>query len=324
MDKPVKLKSINNVSIVWLEECSEVKYAGYKELIGRLRHPTLPMHFIMTTNPVDEQSWVYSHFFVDEEESRKIVNPETFYKERILVKDGVYYHHSVPDDNMFLPEDYIQDLDDMEIYDPDLYRVARLGRFGSNGMKVLPQFEVMSHSDVMRQVQGIPNVHRFNGMDFGFEVSYNAIVRMAVDDKDKTLYIYDEYYKNKMTDDKTLADLRELKWDKIPIIADSAEPKTIEYLWESGCDIRKCSKFQGSRLENTKKMKRFRRIVVSARCKNTVNEWKNLTYAKDARGKQIYDKFNIDAHTFSAAWYGLDMYDVADVKMRKNNSVKGN
>lgn len=28
MDKPEKLKSINDVSIIWLEECSEVKYAG--------------------------------------------------------------------------------------------------------------------------------------------------------------------------------------------------------------------------------------------------------------------------------------------------------
>jgi phage terminase large subunit len=30
MDKPAKLKSINNVSIIWIEECSEVKYAGLR------------------------------------------------------------------------------------------------------------------------------------------------------------------------------------------------------------------------------------------------------------------------------------------------------
>lgn len=33
-DKPQKLKSINNISIVWLEESSEIKYAGFKELLG--------------------------------------------------------------------------------------------------------------------------------------------------------------------------------------------------------------------------------------------------------------------------------------------------
>ncbi|PAE57858.1 terminase, partial [Bacillus licheniformis] len=41
LDKPAKLKSINNISIIWIEECSEVKYEGFKELLGRLRHPTL-------------------------------------------------------------------------------------------------------------------------------------------------------------------------------------------------------------------------------------------------------------------------------------------
>ena len=36
MDKPEKVKSINGVSIVWLEECSEISYEGYKELLGRI------------------------------------------------------------------------------------------------------------------------------------------------------------------------------------------------------------------------------------------------------------------------------------------------
>ena len=30
MDKPAKLKSINNVSMVWIEECSELKYSGFE------------------------------------------------------------------------------------------------------------------------------------------------------------------------------------------------------------------------------------------------------------------------------------------------------
>ena len=63
MDKPEKLKSLNGVTIVWLEECSEIKYDGYKELLGRLRHPTLKLHFILSTNPVGTDNWVYTHFF---------------------------------------------------------------------------------------------------------------------------------------------------------------------------------------------------------------------------------------------------------------------
>lgn len=82
-------------------------------------------------------------------------------------------------------------------------------------------------------------------------------------------------------------------------------------------------KYIGSRLQNTKKMKRFRKIVCSPRCKNTIRELKELTYKKDNQGNVVYDEFNIDPHTFSALWYALDTYTVADVKKTKTNSKAG-
>lgn len=63
MDNPAKLKSVHNISLIWIEECSEVKYEGFKELIGRLRHPELKLHMICTTNPVGTSNWTYRHFF---------------------------------------------------------------------------------------------------------------------------------------------------------------------------------------------------------------------------------------------------------------------
>lgn len=58
-------------------------------------------------------------------------------------------------------------------------------------------------------------------------------------------------------------------------------------------------KYIGSRLQNTKKIKRFKKIVCSPKCKNTIRELKDLTYAKDSKGNAIYDEFNIDPHTFN-------------------------
>lgn len=60
-----------------------------------------------------------------------------------------------------------------------------------------------------------------------------------------------------------------------------------------------CKKYVGSRLQNTKKLKRFRKIVCSPKCKNTIRELRYLTYKKDAKGNAIYDEFNIDPHTFN-------------------------
>ncbi|MGM0940350.1 MAG: PBSX family phage terminase large subunit [Bacillota bacterium] len=320
MDKPMKLKSINNVSLIWLEECSEIKYAGFKELIGRLRHPKLKLHMILTTNPVDEGNWTYSHFFIKNKgQDNQVIflDDEELYEKRTVVVDDTYYHHSIADDNLFLPESYVQELEKTKVYDLDLYRVARKGRFGVSGTKVLPQFESMPHDQVMKEINAIYKPLYRNGMDFGFEDSYNALLRMAVDDKEKILYIYWEYYSNHKDDPEIFEDLKEFAETKEKIKGDSAEPKTIYYLKKKGLNITGAYKAKGSRLQNTKKMKRFRKIICSDNCPNTIRELRNLTYQKDKQGNTIYDKFNIDPHTFSAMWYGLDDYEVVDLKDKK-------
>ena len=76
-------------------------------------------------------------------------------------------------------------------------------------------------------------------------------------------------------------------------------------------------------MSNTRKIKRFKHIIVSPKCKNVKRELKGLTYKKDRNGNTIYDEFNIDPHTFSAIWYALDKVTVADVKDKKFNSRRG-
>lgn len=325
MDKPKKLKSINNISIIWIEECSEVKYEGFKELIGRMRHPTLPLYMILSTNPVEKANWTYKHFFIDEisEPKRIVLDDEILYEKGEIEINNTYYHHSTADDNLFLPKSYLDDLEDMKNYDKDLYRIARKGRYGVNGILVLPQFEVLEHSQIINKISDIPKKYHRTGMDFGFETSFNAVIKMAIDDKNKILYIYYEYYKNKMTDDKTAKDLIEFKENKELIRADSAEPKTIAFYNQEGFKMIGAKKFQGSRLANTKKVKRFKKIICSDICINTIRELSTLTYAKNKNDEITYDEFNIDPHTFSAIWYGLDGYEVADIKDKKNYSGKG-
>lgn len=317
LDKPAKLKSINGVSIVWLEECSECKYAAFKELRGRLRHLTDTNHIICSTNPVEKANWTYSHYFIDEENDNVVLNDDELYEKRVVITNNTYYHHSTCDDNYYLPQDYIEELEKMKTYDADLYRVARLGRYGVNGTRVLPQFKVMPDKWVQEKISGISSRWYRYGMDFGFETSYNALISMAIDDTNKDLYIFNQYYKNKMTDDKTAIEIADYK-NKL-ITADCAEPKTIKYYQQQGFRMRKCKKFAGSRLQNTKKVKRFRNIYCSDECKDVVKELKNLTYATDAKGNIIYDEFNIDPHSFSAIWYGLDDYEVADLKRVYNS-----
>lgn len=333
MDDTEKIKSLNGVSIIWIEECSEITEAKYLELLGRVRTPGVSMHFILSCNPVGKFNWVYQHFFSKTQEDGSIttvMKEDVLYERKAVVKNRVYYHHSTCDDNPFLPREYIIRLDDMQKYDKALWFVARLGRFGTSGLRVLPQFEVMDAALVNQAVINIEAQWHRIGMDFGFEKSYNAVLKIAVDEKRKWLYIYKEYYKNQMTDDRTAADL--VVWDpgiKEELIkADCAEPKAIQYYKQQGFKMRACKKVadkktEGSRIANTKKCKRFKRIICANTCVNTINELKDLTYKKRPDGSLDYGHFNIDPHTFSAIWYALDDYNVANAKERKNNSIQG-
>lgn len=324
MDNPEKFKSINGVSIVWVEECSEIRYDGYTELLGRIREPNISLHFFLTCNPVGTENWVYSTFFVrtetvldengEEITQEKIVQDvQEVYKRRTLIgKNGIYYHHSLPDDNPFLPQSYLRRLDNIKETDKHLWLVARWGRFGASGTRVLPNFVVAKNAKLFKEkVNSISSQFHFFGFDFGFEESYNALVSCCVDDINKDLYIYDEVYMNKITDDRFArrADVQKTKQraehcDK-SIGADSAEPKAIQFYRQEGFPIFACKKYAGSRLQNTKKMKRFRRIICSPKCKNTIRELKDLTYAKDRQGNIIYDEFNIDPHTFKLQRLGV-------------------
>lgn len=338
MDNPEKIKSIHGVSIVWLEECSEMKFAAFEELLGRIRQPGVSLHFILSCNPIGKENWVYNHFFArldDEGVLHPIIDEKEFYRRKTLVHNGVYYHHSTPDDNPFLPKSYLRRLDKIKDYDYPLWIVARLGRFGASGTRVLPQFEVATNAKLFKEaVLSIPKRFHFFGMDFGFEESFNAVVSMAVDDREKILYVYDEIYRNNITDnhfskiDKMVKLKEKLRGEYKPlnkqIIADNGDPKAIMYYRQEGFPMRGCmNKFQGSRLSNTRKMKRFTRIVCSPKCKNVIRELKDLVYARDAKGNVIYDEFNIDPHTFSAMWYGLDTYNVADIKDLARTSRAG-
>ena len=308
MDNPAKLKSIHDISLIWIEEASEISYNAFKELLGRLRHPSLKLHVILSLNPAAKNNWTYKHFF-----ELRDIDDTTLYRRRTLQTDNTFYHHSTVDDNRFSADEYRLQLDDMKNYDTDLYRVARLGQFGTSGVRVLQQFEIQSSADVMKAVESIPRRLKFVGLDFGFVTSYNACVRCAVDDVDKRLYVYWEWYERGLTDDVIVERLKEFKDTRELIHCDSAEPKTIAYLRKNGINATGCKKFAGSRLYNIRKLKRFKRIICADNCTNCIAELSTLTFKLD-KDDNVTDEFVIDAHTFDAIAYALDNYDVTDLK----------
>lgn len=295
LDKIEKMKGLQSVSLVWVEEASEIKYAGFKELILRLRTREQSLHIILSTNPVSEENWIFSHFFIDKEKDITFLDPEEMYEKRIVKKDDIFIHHSTVDDNPFVPESYVKELDKMKEYDYDLWRVARVGRFGILGKRLFNNIEKAPHDYVKSKLGGC--VFK-NGLDFGFVESYNAFVQVAIDHQNKILYIYNEYYNRGESDAVLVENLAPFK-DKL-IIADSAESKTIAYMRQHKFKILKAKKGPGSVISGIKKLKRFKKIVISDNCPNAQREFSTITFAKDKNDKVIEDKFSLDPHTIKS------------------------
>ncbi|MCY9007181.1 PBSX family phage terminase large subunit [Peribacillus frigoritolerans] len=313
-DSTEKLKSLTNISLCWVEECSEISEAVFKELKGRLRHPTLSLHMLLSTNPVSKDNWSYRFFFKDDLIDWFRVDDEELYEKRVIKRHNTYYHHSVVTDNKFAKKDYIEGLQETKEFDPDYYRIAFEGKFGISGTRVLPQFEVMHSDEMYDAIQKIQNPTRKCGMDFGFSESYNALYRMIIDNDENILYIHWEYYTKGKTDPEIAEDIKEFAFSKELIQADAAEPKTIAFFRQNGFNMRSARKYRGSRFQYTKKVKRFKRIICSDACPNAIRELQYLTFKKDKAGTIKEDEFSTDPHSLSAIWYALSDHNHIDLK----------
>lgn len=118
LDDVEKLKSIYNITGVWIEEATEVLETDFQQLDIRLRGET-PYYkqMIISFNPVSLLHWLKRRFF-DVPDPRARV------------------HESTYRDNRFLPDEDRQTLESFRLTDPYYYQVYALGEWGVTGRTV--------------------------------------------------------------------------------------------------------------------------------------------------------------------------------------------
>lgn len=315
-DKTEKLKSLNGVSIVWLEESEEITYAAFKELIGRLRTQE-KVHFLLSSNPVSMNSWTFKHFIID-----KKIEVEDLYRDRIILTDDTYYHHSTVYDNKYVNEEYKQGLENYKTIDEDLYRIGCLGKFGQLGVKVYNNVELGKKEEVERISKEINARFRFDGMDFGFSISYNAFARCAIDQTNNILYISRTIYNKGLTNGEITEMMKFLLSEFHYITADSSRPELIEEMRRIGLHIRGSKKGVGSVKEGIQKIKSFSKIIVADDCLECYKMMKEWTRKTDKNGIVQEDKFSFDNHFSDAIVYALEEYKRQQYKSG-NITVRG-
>lgn len=124
LDDVEKLKSIYNITIIWVEEASEITEEDFNQLDIRLR-TAFPyrLQMILTFNPVSITHWLKRRFF-DKEDPRARVHESTYL------------------DNRFLIDDAIRTLESFRETDEYYYMVYCLGMWGVTGKTIFPAAQV--------------------------------------------------------------------------------------------------------------------------------------------------------------------------------------
>lgn len=139
------------------------------------------------------------------------------------------------------------------------------------------------------------------GQDFGFASDPSTLVKIAVDEGKKTIYLDECFYKNGLTTNNLFELNRQYAGNRL-IVADRSNPRLIDELKALGNNIVPAVSADGSGVISTGLLTmQDYMIIVTENSTNLMNELKTYVWL-DERGKLAIDKFN---HAIDAARYGF-------------------
>lgn len=282
LDDSEKIKSINGITDIVIEEATEITLDDFTQLNLRLRSkkPNNQIHLMF--NPVSKANWVYKYFFETKPDNCVIV--QTTYK-----------------DNPHLPKEYVESLHALENKNPAYYKIYVRGEFATLDKLVFP----VIHKRIISEDE-LKDAWFWAGMDFGYTNDPTAITWGYYNPIQNDLYITGEYDKIGMTNDVIAETLVSLGLSKEKIVADSAEPKSITELRNLGIKrIIASVKGADSVKNGIDRMQRCN-IIIDERCTKTIEEFENYTWQKDKKtGEYINQPVDSYNHHIDSIRYGI-------------------
>ena len=281
VDMPQKIRGRKR-NILWLNEANEFSFEDWVQLSLRTTE-----NIYLDFNPSDPYSWIYDN----------VMNREdcTFIKSTYL-------------DNPFLPDETIKEIERLRDLDSNYWKIYGLGDMAQPTETIYRQFDIANNVPTEAKLVAI-------GMDFGYSNDPTAIVEVFKLNDD--LYINELLYSKGLTNQDIAERLRELNITRqVEIIADSAEPKSIEELYRQGFNVKGAKKGADSINMGIDILRRFK-LHITKNSTNALNEFKYYKWLTDKNG-HIVNKpaSNQQDHILDAVRY------VALNKLMTNHSGK--
>ena len=293
LDTEEKLLSLTDISTVWVEEAFEVEKNKVEQLNLRMRGAAANQQIILSWNPISKNHWLYN-FTVESPPSSSV------------------FLHSTYKDNPFLSPEYVQTLDELEIRNPARYRVYGLGKWGvdSEGLVITNWRE--EEFDPM-ELAALGYEHRA-GMDLGW-IDKSAIIDTLYDRQNKTIYIFNEFYKSGCQLTELALAIENMNLKKTRIYVDAAEPRSIQFFKNEGINATGCAKGKDS-IKAGLMFLQDHLIIVHPKCINIKTELENFSYIKSKQtGEWTEDTTHEWSHAIDALRYGYsDIYTNKQVK----------
>lgn len=298
LDDPLKVTSITvevgALCRLWIEEAYEIMSEDAFNRLDESIRGQLPAgmyhQVVLTFNPWSDRHWLKKRFF--DESSDNVLAMTTNYL-----------------CNEFLSDSDLALFEEMK-KNPKRYQVAGLGNWGVvEGLVYENWKEQEFNVDAIRGQTGIKSAF---GLDFGYTVDPTALVCMLVDMANKKIYIFDELYETGLTNQQLASRIKDMGYAKEKIRADSAEPKSIEELYQEGLKgITGARKGKDSILNGIQRIQDYE-IIVHPRCVNVLRELSTYQWAKDRFEKYTGKPEDENNHAMDAMRYGLE-----DIKVER-------
>lgn len=296
LDEPMKLTSITvdvgHLCWAWIEEAYEItKESDFDMLDESIRGQVtgdLFKQVTLTFNPWNEGHWIKKKFF-DAELSNDILAKTTNYL-----------------CNEFLDISDLRLFERMKKENPKRYKVAGLGDWGISEGLIYENWEEREFD--IQEILKIPDIESAFGLDFGYTNDPSALFAGLISKERREIYVTDELYKKALTNNKLAEEIKNMGYRKERITADSAEPKSIDELYDLGLKGISGARKGKDSINNGIQFIQGYKIIIHPRCVNFLTEISNYTWAKDKFDKPINKPIDMFNHLMDAMRYALEKF----------------
>lgn len=291
LDDPLKITSISVpvgfINFVWIEEAYEISKETDFDMLDESVRGELPDGYFkrltITFNPWNERHWLKARFF--DRESDDILALTTTYQ-----------------CNEWLDESDIRLFEEMRTRNPRRYQVAGLGNWG-----VVDGLVYENWKEEAFTLSEVGNCTTVAGLDFGYTNDPTALFVGFLNLEQKKLYVWDELYRKGLSNKRIFEEITSLGYFKERIIADSAEPKSIDELKGYGLRVSPAKKGKDSILNGIQWIQDLE-MVIHPRCVNFLNEIGSYTWKEDRFGRKLNEPIDESNHLMDAMRYALEQY----------------